>query len=57
MIFPQRFLTYLLIQQQKQMDKKKVKTAMPHLSLYMNHGMSLQISRVLACGAQCWPVK
>lgn len=57
MIFPQRFLTYLLIQQQKQMDKKKVKTAMPHLSLYMNHGMSLQISTVLACGAQCWLAK
>lgn len=48
MTFPQRFLTYLLIQQQKQMDKKKVKTAMPHLSLYTNHGMLLQILRVLA---------
>lgn len=57
MIFPQRFLTYLLIQRQKQMDKKKVKTATPHLSLCMNHGMLLQILRVLACGAQCWLAK
>ena len=56
MIFPQRFLTYLLIQGQKQIDKK-VKTAMPHLYLYMNHGTLLQILRVLACGAQCWLAK